>query len=235
MNSEKSKINLEKIHFIQTNQLKENELNKFKLWSGDTYTTSKNSIETKGILVPLIVREDCTILDGHNRWRVAIELAIEKLPCIIAPNFQNSFDEKAYIDTIQNARRQLTKKDWYEMIVRDYGHLIHVDRRGKRRKGFPLDDGINDISTTISKASGIPRTTVHKLIEKARKHSYFENLKKGNLKINFLKLEEYSDTYREYLKLIEKRSEIRRKIQMIEKELNRVADIKTFEKYFNTK
>jgi hypothetical protein len=235
MNSEKTKFNSEKIHFIQTDQLKENELNKFKLWSGDTYNTISASIQSKGILVPLIIRDDSTILDGHNRWRVAIELGIEKLPCIIAPKFQNSLDEKAFIDIVQNARRQLTKRDWYEMILRDYGHLIHVDRRGKRRKGVLSDDGIKDISTTISKASGIPRTTVHNLIKKARKQSQSENLTKGNIKINFLKLEEYGDTYREYLKLIEKRSEIRRKIEIIEKELMAVADIKTFEEYFNKK
>lgn len=225
----------QRICFVATNELKINPLNKFKEWKGDMSTTSMESIRKKGILVPLIIREDRIILDGHNRWKSALKMGIEVLPCIIAPQFPNASEEKSFIDSVQNARRQLSKNDWYRMIIRDYGELIRFDRRGKRRVGHLSEDGINDICTTISERSGIPRTTTHQLILKARKHFQYLDVKKGRVSIDYSEIEKNRKLYSEYLKAIEERSMIRRRIDSLERKINKIADVRYFKIHFGNK
>ena len=225
----------QRIRFIPIMDLKVNPLNKFKEWRGDVFTTNMESIRNRGILVPLIIREDGTILDGHNRWKSAMKMGFEVVPCITVPGFTNDSEEKSYIDLVQNARRQLTKQDWYRMIIRDYGDLIRTDRRGKYKGGLASKDGIKDISSTISQRSGIPRTTVHQLILKARKHFLYLDVKRGIVTIDYSKIESNKKLYMEYTRAIEERSAIRRRIESLEREMNKIADVRYFEIHFKNK
>ena len=222
----------QRICFYSTKDLNVNPLNKFREWSGDVSTTNMESIRTKGILVPLIIRKDGTILDGHNRWKSALKLGIEVVPCITVPDFTDDLEEKSFIDMIQNARRQLSKQDWYRMIIRDYREMILKDRRGRRRNGYPSEDGILDISTTISKRSGIPRSTVHQLICKARKHFHFLDVKKGKITIDYTEIEKHKRLYSEYLNQIDERSRVRRRIESLQRKIEKIAELRYFKIHF---
>lgn len=61
--------------------------------NGEQYDNFKKSIEEEGILTPLIVASDMTIISGHQRYRVAKELGIELVPVILEEDLINE-DEK---------------------------------------------------------------------------------------------------------------------------------------------
>ena len=59
-------------------------------WGSATYTVGpdrrglKKSIQRSGIIVPLVIMEDGTIIDGLLRWKLAKELGIEEVPVVVA-------------------------------------------------------------------------------------------------------------------------------------------------------
>jgi hypothetical protein len=211
------------VDWIAVTDLKVNPLNRYKEWTGEVFTTNRDSIQEKGILVPLIVKKDKTIVDGHNRRKVAELLNIEKVPCVIIPDFEDSIHEKNYIDIVQNARRQLNEGDYLKIISEDFGNLIFTDNRGKNKSGQLGETG--DISAYIGKRMGIPRTVVHRIIQRIRemkKFQKFQNNGEKNLKVE---IEKNWDTYVRYTKLIDKRSKIRREVVSMEAELKEIADL----------
>ena len=55
-----------------------------KLKPGDKeYQKIKNSIEEFGFADPLVVNADMTIIGGHQRFNVAVELGITEVPCAV--------------------------------------------------------------------------------------------------------------------------------------------------------
>jgi len=216
----KDKISIE---WIAVKDLKVNPLNRYKEWTGDVFIANRESIEDKGILVPLIVKTNKTIVDGHNRRKVAELLGIEKVPCVIIPDFEDSVLEKNYIDIVQNARRQLSESDFTKIISDDFGNLIFKDNRGKNKTGQLGEKG--DISTYIGKRMGIPRTVVHRIIQKIRENKQFEKFKNGGVQTVKAQIESNWNLYTKYTRLIDERSKVRRKVEEVENELKVIADI----------
>lgn len=211
------------VEWIPVEDLKDNPLNRYSKWTGETLITNKQSIEDKGILVPLIVKKDRTIVDGHNRTAVAKVLGIQKVPCIIVPEFKDTSLEKHFIDIVQNARRQLSENDYTKIIAKDFGNLIFVDNRGKNKSGALGEEG--DVSAYIGKKLAISRTVVHRIIQKIRDAKKFERFKNGNSKSLKEEIESNWDKFEIYNKLVNQRSAIRRKIQSVETELKEIAEI----------
>lgn len=211
------------VEWIAVADLKVNPLNRYKEWTGDVFTTNRDSIEEKGILVPLIVKKDKTIVDGHNRRKVAELLKIDKVPCVIIPDFEDTVHEKNYIDIVQNARRQLTEGDYLKIISEDFGNMIFSDNRGKNKSGQLGEAG--DISAYIGKRMGIPRTVVHRIILKIREMKKFQKFQNSGGKNLKAEIEKNWDTYVKYTKLIDERSKIRRKVISMENELKEIADL----------
>lgn len=56
-----------KLEFISPEKLLENDKNAFKQLEGEAWESLLESIEAKGIIQPIIIRKDKTIVDGHNR------------------------------------------------------------------------------------------------------------------------------------------------------------------------
>ncbi|WP_346848223.1 ParB N-terminal domain-containing protein [Clostridium sp. UBA3061] len=50
---------------------------------GEQYEKFKKSIEEDGILTPLIVSPDMTIISGHQRYQASKDLGIQLIPVII--------------------------------------------------------------------------------------------------------------------------------------------------------
>lgn len=60
--------------------------------SGEEYERFKSSIALEGILSPLIVAYDMTIISGHQRFRAAKELGIEEVPVIVREDLKDKDD-----------------------------------------------------------------------------------------------------------------------------------------------
>lgn len=82
------------------------------------------SIQKKGILEPLVIRDDNTILSGHRRWLASKHLKIDKIPCRTI-TFDNNLDEKEALIEF-NRQREKT----HEQRVREGKQLkgIYVER-----------------------------------------------------------------------------------------------------------
>lgn len=80
---------------ISPNALKPHPRNEefFSNAEGEDYQRLKESIQELGVLTPLRVSSDMTIVSGHQRWRVAKELGLESVPVEIDEGLKNE-DEK---------------------------------------------------------------------------------------------------------------------------------------------
>ena len=80
---------------ISPNALKPHPRNEefFSNAEGEDYQRLKESIQELGVLTPLRVSSDMTIVSGHQRWRVAKELGLESVPVEIDEGLKDE-DEK---------------------------------------------------------------------------------------------------------------------------------------------
>ncbi len=65
----------------------------------------KNSIETNGLYVPLILNQDGILLDGYTRLKACKELGIK--PRTMVREFKDALDEQKFIIEINLKRRHL--------------------------------------------------------------------------------------------------------------------------------
>jgi hypothetical protein len=69
------------------------------------------SIRKRGIIEPLIIKADGTILSGHVRRAVAEELKLKEVPVRVAPAFESYRAEVEFLIKANTERRQLTKAE----------------------------------------------------------------------------------------------------------------------------
>lgn len=86
----------------------------------------KQSIKSKGIIEPLVVRKQgdiYQIISGERRFRSALELGMEKVPCVIRDSDDEDTLEVALVENLQ--RKDLTpfeEADGLFQLVEKYGH-----------------------------------------------------------------------------------------------------------------
>lgn len=78
----------------------------FSNMTGEAFEQFKESILLKGIMQPLIVSSDMTIISGHQRYRAAQELGLDKVPIIIKEDI-NDDDDKDLSLIISNFQRSI--------------------------------------------------------------------------------------------------------------------------------
>lgn len=103
------------ISFILTSKILDNETHPTKWMDDDSYGKLKESIKQIGIAFPLIVRKRLdgyySVVDGRHRLKVARELNLEEIPCIVLPEdvtpnelFRKMYDVEIY-------RKSYTKEE----------------------------------------------------------------------------------------------------------------------------
>jgi len=65
----------------------------------------RRSIAAAGIKEPLIIRPDMTIISGHRRWRIAMDLGLEEVPCIVTDDGVTSYEGRLLIMVAHNIHR----------------------------------------------------------------------------------------------------------------------------------
>ena len=63
-------------------------------------------IRNSGWVKPLVVTSENTIISGHRRWKAAMKLGLETVPCVVR-EFQDSVDELEAL-LLENASRLKT-------------------------------------------------------------------------------------------------------------------------------
>ena len=110
----------------------------FQPLDDQTYTELKSDIEQNGILTPLLIRTDYTIISGHQRYRVSEELGKKELPVI----FKEMDDEEAERTLITDnvLRRHLTPMELSNlaMVLKNQFGIKNGSRKTKEgQKGIP--------------------------------------------------------------------------------------------------
>jgi hypothetical protein len=107
------------------------------------FSNLKKSIAENGVLEPLVVNKDGTIIAGHQRYRAAIELELETIPCIRIDVDKNR--EKLLNLQLNN----LTGENDKEKLVVVLNDLVKVDGLDMEMTGFDLSDIENMIGNDV--------------------------------------------------------------------------------------
>ena len=178
---EKKGIELLPIEEMPPVKLKPNPNNKiFDPLSGKDYERLKEDIRKRGIIDPLICDKSFTLLTGHNRLRIALELGLKEIPVRKIKSGLNPEDEKKFLVLDNLLRRQLTAKQKESLILEFYKDEILEDNRGGNRGNqftkkesakseiSPLPKS-KSLAKKIEEETGIKEATAKKIIAKKRK------------------------------------------------------------------
>ena len=180
-------LKLSKVYNVDISLLKEHPLNSIFNHDEKDIEILIADIQKRGILVPLIIKDDYTILAGHNRLRVAKILNIPNVPAQKVQSHISPEIEREILFKDNIIRRQLKYKNKKEIIKALYSEEIKNDFRG----AFLKNQGLNPRSSTelymtlplrIEKEIGIPVGTAKRIIAELRKEENGEVTEKSILK-----------------------------------------------------
>jgi len=94
----------------KTSELKSNKLST-KLYGDDDLTQDFiDSVDKKGILEPITIKDDGTILSGHRRWGAAKSLGLERVPVDIVTLFEDDVEIEIIIDFNRHREKTVSQK-----------------------------------------------------------------------------------------------------------------------------
>jgi hypothetical protein len=112
------------------------------------YDRMKEDIARRGIQVPLIVTPDKRLLCGYNRWSIAKELGMKRVPIKVKKLSESKLYEFAIKDNIM--RRQLSLEEV----------AAYVEQESTQGKGRPAKNSRQKTNTDLAKTLGVSETTV---------------------------------------------------------------------------
>jgi N6-adenosine-specific RNA methylase IME4 len=87
-----------------------------------------DSIQKLGILEPLVVKRDGTIISGHRRWRAALALGIEEVPCRV----EDYEDELREHEAVIEYNRQRIKT--FSQVMAEAEKLKEIEAEKAKRR-----------------------------------------------------------------------------------------------------
>jgi len=153
-----AELNGDFVASVPIEKLKENPFAKelFADLKGEDYKMLKKDIEKNGIRLPLEVSEDFMLIDGHQRLKIARELAMTHVPCLIKK--LSEFDAKVWVITANLARRQL-KPEERAIPIAKLSELYEIGRGGDRTKDAESAP-LKDVLEKTSEVTGYSKRTI---------------------------------------------------------------------------
>ena len=196
---------LSDIKLLPILQIKENSDNMlFPVISEEEREALKEDIQEKGILIPLVLNQDNTLLGGHIRYSIAKELGFDKVPVRYVSEKLDEEEAIKFMIRDNLLRRQLTKEQKKELIKRLYGKELYEDRRGGDRKTEKATVK-GSIAEKIEKETGIPTGTAKGIVSEIRKEKQLKKESKEKVLIRDVKKsKKYLDFIKNNLHALEK-------------------------------
>jgi len=111
-----------------------------------------HSVKEKGILVPLAIKQDGTIISGHRRWRAAMAVGLQTVPVEVV-SYDNELDEREAVIEF-NRQREKT----FSQKMAEAEELEAVERERARRRQIELAGKRNsDLEEMLPQGDGTPR------------------------------------------------------------------------------
>jgi len=156
-------INDNFIASVAIEKLKENPFAKelFADLKGEDYEMLKRDIQKNGIRLPLEILEDFTVIDGHQRLKIARELAMNYVPCLIKK--LSDFDAKVWVITANLARRQLKPEERAIPIAKLselYENPTGADHKSIDYQDAKSASGFDNVLEKTSEITGFSERTI---------------------------------------------------------------------------
>ncbi|MEX1026995.1 MAG: ParB N-terminal domain-containing protein, partial [Candidatus Paceibacterota bacterium] len=135
-------------------------------------TELREDIRERGILVPLIAKPDGTLLAGHNRLRVALELALDHVPVQRVAADITAEQEREFLVKDNVLRRQLSAEDKIRLVRELYmEEIVNLSKGGDRKSAEIKDQVIFDLPlpVRIEQETGIAAGTARRIITGIRR------------------------------------------------------------------
>jgi disulfide oxidoreductase YuzD len=191
---------LSDVQYVSPKKLNVNPLNSdfFKEETTEYFDKLREDINARGIIVPLLAKKDDTLLAGHNRLKVALELGLENVPVQYVLDALPEQAEKEFIIKDNLFRRQFSSSEWialYKKLYPDFDKLILQETRGGGLKWSKQPVGETEAENDdtqarrltaqkIAKDTGQNLSAVQKQLTKYRKSiaspEYLEKSKRSN-------------------------------------------------------
>lgn len=138
-------IQLSGVEYMKLTELRENPLNAdfFTTESDENLKRLEDDVRERGILVPLIAKDDGTLLAGHNRLRIAKTIGLESVPVQRVLGSLNANDERAFLVKDNLLRRQLSQSDWiavYKKLYPEFEALYLQQPNREQESSEPFDN-----------------------------------------------------------------------------------------------
>jgi DNA repair exonuclease SbcCD ATPase subunit len=251
-------IIIKSINYLSISALKVHPRNQefFDDIEGDDYEQFKKSIQEEGIITPLLVAPDMTIVSGHQRYKAAKELNINTIPVIINEDLKDE-DEKLKKLLAANFGRMKNSPAKQRKVAVEYVGLCgnkHGGSRGDNRhlklsqESIAKELGISErtlrellaiehkLTPEIKELldSGIiTKTSASKIWTKLSEEEQLELLnevgKDRIAELTQLQLQEYIKENYDLQKIIKNTEQLEQKIIEIEKEKNNIINTKQTE------
>lgn len=152
----------------------------------------KKSIEEQGILVPIVIREDGTILSGHRRHQVAQALGLAQVPVSIALDG----DDRVLIVEHNRYRtktvsERMREAELISVVLSEKAAAARAREGLARTETLPEEAKVGRVSDTVSTAVGMKTRTYEKakfIFEEAKTNANakekLERLDRGELSID---------------------------------------------------
>ncbi len=132
-------LQLSEVKFDAVTKLQRNPQNSvfFRTETAEYFRRLREDIQARGILVPLIAKLDGTLLAGHNRLQVALELGLKQVPVQYVLDTLSPNDEKIFVVKDNLLRRQFTYDEWtaiFREVIPNYEKRIFDESRGRKSK-----------------------------------------------------------------------------------------------------
>ena len=171
------------IERVSVQTLKDNVLNKkyFVEETAEYFEQLKKDIEQRGIIVPLIAKEDGTLLAGHNRLRVAKELGYETVPVQYVLENLPDDEERGFLVKDNLLRRQLTNEQkirLYKMLYPEFEErflnpdvLTKAGRKSKDDTSLTLEQVARETGQSVSAVKVQVKRKRDAIVEQASEHN----------------------------------------------------------------
>ncbi len=160
---------------VTPSSLKVNKKNKdyFVEESDEYFKNLREDVRRRGIIVPLIAKQDGTLLAGHNRLRIAEELKLPQVPVQYVQEDLRDEREREFIIKDNLFRRQLNTEEWVELYRKLYPDFeeVFLNNTTKASRGRMKSGSKRLTINTIAQETGQKYDTVKTQIRRAREGS----------------------------------------------------------------
>jgi ParB-like chromosome segregation protein Spo0J len=169
----------DKVQWIKPDLVHPNPSNRdlFKEESQDYFKRLREDIQQRGILVPIVAKQDGTLLAGHNRLRIAKELSLKVVPVQYVQSDLTAEQEQEFIIKDNLYRRHLSQEDRIELYKKLFPSFeeTFLEANTKTSVGRIKKDTSRLTMKTIAEKTGQKLSAVKMQITRARQASSEEN------------------------------------------------------------